>query len=111
MVIKGTIGKKKIIIEIIASNKELLKHKKKYVYDTYKNHDLHKVLKQIDRNQLNTYVGVKVIVGDRVKNRYEQLLKSNTIPELLEILLLMFQKKEWYEVCQVIINHLDNINY
>lgn len=111
MILKGEVNNKKIIIEIIISNKEVLEKKKQYIYDTYKNLNLDSILSQLNKNELNTYIDVKVIYNDRIEQRYQELLKSFSLVELLETLLIMFINKEWYEVCKIISDYLNNINY
>ncbi len=111
MIIEGKVKNKKIIIEVIISSNDILKKKKKYIYDTFKNINLDNILNKINNNELNAYVDVKVIKNGRIEQRYRDLFKSNSLTELLEILLIMFTNKEWYEVCKIISDYLNNINY
>lgn len=111
MVIKGESNNKKIKIEIIKSGRSIIDKKKNYIYNTFKNINLDDILDKLNKDELNYYVNVKVYKNNILFDKHEDLFYSQSIYELMEVLLIMFTTKEWYEVSKIIHDYLNNIKY
>lgn len=109
MIYKKEINNKLILLDIIDSNRVILENKKEFINQNFNLKDKNEIMHKLKHNLINIYISIKVVKDTRIVFRYEELHKSKTLAELLEVLIVMFENLQEFEVCELLINKLNNI--
>lgn len=97
---------KTIKIDILENSTDILKKKQTFLHKTFKGRNYDSIVRKLKSNKLNYYILIRVVVKERVIYRYEELYKVKSKDEWIEVLTLMFQEMEQYEICESLLNIL-----
>lgn len=109
MILEREVNEKLVRLEILQEGYNILDSKAFFINSSHSMVDKFIVVEKLKRGYLNTFISLRVIHDRHKVFEQEDLFFSNSLEELIEVLLLKYKNKMQFEICQVLSDYLNNI--